>query len=55
MSQVTTYKELAERYARYAKIRSITSIVSGTLAIIGGIIGLWQIRQDRRSVTGSRP
>jgi hypothetical protein len=51
---MTTYQELAEKYTRREKVRSILSIVSGVAAITGGILTLWQLREDRRAVTGSR-
>jgi hypothetical protein len=55
MSKVTTHQELAAKYTRYAQVRSVISIVSGTLAIVGGVLGLRELRADRRAVTRSQP
>jgi len=52
MNEVTTYRQLAEKYARRERIRSITGIVNGALLITAGILTLWQLREDRRAVTG---
>jgi hypothetical protein len=53
MSEITTYRELAEKYARHERIRSITAIVGGAFGIIGGALTLWQLRKDRRAVQGT--
>jgi hypothetical protein len=52
MNEITTYRELAEKYARRERIRSITGIVNGVAAITAGILVLQQLRQDRRAVQG---
>jgi hypothetical protein len=54
-NEITTYEKLARKYARRERIRSITGIVNGVFLILGGIVILQQLREDRRAVTRGRP
>lgn len=50
MNVPVTYRSLYEKYARREQVRSVASIISGAVAIAGGMLALRQLKADRAAI-----